>query len=350
MKKRNIILAAVFAVALAPFALAEEVAGVPAEIVRSVPAKRIAKSVPATKKTSTPAGWTDNFPAAKKRAAAEGKDLFIAFSGSDWCGWCMRLHDEVFSQDGFLEKLSEKFVPVFIDLPQDENLLSAGAKKQNRKLAQKYRVAGFPTVLLADADGDVFAQTGYAEGGAEKYLEMIAKISDEGKNSSEYLARKALARVPANGADRVKKLDEILASLPPEAQISNANFVEEILAADPAGKLGYRAKYPYFTVVLPLEKQLQNAFKTLTARAQAEIEKAGQPPQTREEEKALLDKVFSENSGEISALQPKIEAAKKGFSESSFCRKKLDEMSAIIAQMFAFYGNDPAEKSPDSAK
>ena len=46
-------------------------------------------------------GWSSDFAAAKKEAAASNKDLLVDFTGSDWCGWCIKLDKEVFSQEPF---------------------------------------------------------------------------------------------------------------------------------------------------------------------------------------------------------------------------------------------------------
>ena len=43
-------------------------------------------------------GWLSDFAAAKKQAAESKKDLLLDFTGSDWCGWCIKLNDEVFKQ------------------------------------------------------------------------------------------------------------------------------------------------------------------------------------------------------------------------------------------------------------
>ena len=53
---------------------------------------------------AVPKGWVEDFEAAKKAAAAEGKLVFLAFSGSDWCGWCVKLDQEVYSQSDFIRK------------------------------------------------------------------------------------------------------------------------------------------------------------------------------------------------------------------------------------------------------
>jgi thiol-disulfide isomerase/thioredoxin len=119
--------------------------------------------------------WMTDFDAAKKKAAAEGKDLFINFTGSDWCGWCIRLDKEVFSQKLFVYEAQKRFVFVYLDFPK--NIKQSDAlKAQNEKLAQVYGVEGFPTIVLATADGRPYAKTGYEEGGPLVYLRHLAEL------------------------------------------------------------------------------------------------------------------------------------------------------------------------------
>ena len=71
----------------------------------------IAASASAAKlSSSVPKGWIEDFEAAKKEAAAGGKYILLAFSGSDWCGWCMKLEQEVFSQNEFVRSAQKSFV------------------------------------------------------------------------------------------------------------------------------------------------------------------------------------------------------------------------------------------------
>jgi len=323
--KKNLV-PALIALAFAPFftnsALAEEATPV-AENPVAVPAK----------KTSTPAGWTDDFASAKKRAADEGKDLFVLFTGSDWCGWCIRLKDEVFAKPGFIEKLSEKFVPVFIDIPNDQSLLSDLAKKQNRPLADRYKIQGFPTVLLMDTDGIAFAQTGYLAGGEKKYLENVEKIASEGKASAGYAAKKALADLP-QGPDRVKKLDEALAPLPVEAQLENIDFIEEILAADPDGSLGYRAKYPFFTVVMPLGDELNQTLREFSREAQKLIEAKGEKL-TAQTAHVAFKEVFEKNPDTFPKIREKALAARSLFPPKSIGTAQLDQIIALVDNIIA---------------
>ena len=85
-----------------------------------------------------PAGFTDDFDAALKKAADEKKTVFALFTGSDWCIWCKRLEGEVLSQKAFSDEVGKTFVPVFLDFPNDKSLVKAATAKRNRELAEKY--------------------------------------------------------------------------------------------------------------------------------------------------------------------------------------------------------------------
>lgn len=126
-------------------------------------------------KTSTPAGWTDDYDAALKRAAAEKKLVLADFSGSDWCGWCKKLDQEVFDTEEFRKGATNEYVLLMVDSPQDRDLLSERAKTQNPKLVKKYKVRGFPTVLVLDAKGEVVFRSGYEKGGPKKYLMTLER-------------------------------------------------------------------------------------------------------------------------------------------------------------------------------
>lgn len=45
--------------------------------------------------------WHTNVKEAIDLAKKEDKPLFLFFTGSDWCGWCIRLQKEVFKTPEF---------------------------------------------------------------------------------------------------------------------------------------------------------------------------------------------------------------------------------------------------------
>lgn len=123
--------------------------------------------------------WLTDFEAAVAKAETEKKPLLVNFTGSDWCGWCIRLDKEVFSKPAFKEYAAQELVLVEIDFPRRKEKLSEELKVQNKELAERFKVRGYPTILLLSADESLIGRTGYREGGAEAYVahikEMIAK-------------------------------------------------------------------------------------------------------------------------------------------------------------------------------
>jgi len=126
--------------------------------------------------------WIADFDVAVSMAKEQHKDLLVDFTGSDWCGWCIKLHEEVFSHEAFLKPAQDKYILVALDFPRDPEIKALVPNpERNDELQAKYGVRGFPTVLLMTADGDVFGRTGYQPGGPEAYIEQMTEIASSGK-------------------------------------------------------------------------------------------------------------------------------------------------------------------------
>lgn len=116
--------------------------------------------------------WLTDLDEAQKVATKEKKAILVDFTGSDWCGWCIRLKKEVFDEKAF-EVASKDFIFVELDFPRGKKL-APELKAKNDALAKKFNVQGFPTIMLLNAQGEAFAQTGYEEGGPANYLKSLA--------------------------------------------------------------------------------------------------------------------------------------------------------------------------------
>lgn len=127
-------------------------------------------------------GWATDFAEAKKLAATSKRPILADFSGSDWCGWCIKLDKEVFSKKEFKTYAKDNLVLFLADFPQQKKQ-SAEVKKQNQDLSQKYGVRGFPTVLLLDSKGKVLARTGYQKGGAKAYIKHIRGLIKDARHT-----------------------------------------------------------------------------------------------------------------------------------------------------------------------
>ena len=121
-------------------------------------------------------GWMTDFEKVKAKAKADNKHILIDFSGSDWCGWCIKLDEEVFSKKPFKEYAKENLVLMLADFPRDKSKLSEDIQKQNDQMMKEFSVRGFPTVFILNPEGEKVAQMGYEAGGSEAYVELIKKL------------------------------------------------------------------------------------------------------------------------------------------------------------------------------
>ncbi|MBL4848642.1 MAG: thioredoxin family protein [Planctomycetes bacterium] len=114
-------------------------------------------------------GWQTNYDAAVALSRKTGKPILADFTGSDWCGWCIRLKKEVFNTSEFKAWAKENVILLEVDFPSRAPQSDA-LKKQNKALAEKYSIEGFPTVLMLDADGTLIGTTGYVKGGPKAWI------------------------------------------------------------------------------------------------------------------------------------------------------------------------------------
>ena len=122
--------------------------------------------------------WLENYTEALAAAKSLKRPVLIDFTGSDWCGWCIRLDREVFSQKAFIKYAKNDLVLLKLDFPQRKKL-SEALQKQNRELAKKFGIRGFPTIVIVDAEGKEIARTGYQRGGAKNYVDHLKDLLEK---------------------------------------------------------------------------------------------------------------------------------------------------------------------------
>lgn len=113
-------------------------------------------------------GWHTSWEQAAAESKKTGKPILMDFTGSDWCGWCIKLKKEVFDTAKFKSWASQKVVLLELDFPQKKKLDKA-TRAQNERLAKKYNVQGFPTIVFADHTGKMISTYGYDQGGPDNW-------------------------------------------------------------------------------------------------------------------------------------------------------------------------------------
>jgi thioredoxin-related protein len=124
--------------------------------------------------------WCGDFGAAQKQAAQEHKLIIINFSGSDWCGPCIRLRKEILESSTFESYAADHLVLVRADFPrQKKNQLSKEQIKLNESLADKYNPDGkFPYTLVVDEHGKILKSwDGFPDETPEQFVKQITEIS-----------------------------------------------------------------------------------------------------------------------------------------------------------------------------
>ena len=119
--------------------------------------------------------WLTDYKKAQQEAKASNRLLLVDFTGSDWCGWCIKLDREVFSKAEFKDYASKNLVLMEVDFPRAK-AQTVGVKKQNQELAQQYQIQGFPTILVLNGDGQKIGELGYMEGGAATFIAELEKL------------------------------------------------------------------------------------------------------------------------------------------------------------------------------
>ncbi|MGI8819686.1 MAG: thioredoxin family protein [Chthoniobacterales bacterium] len=120
-------------------------------------------------------GWLTDYKQALEEAKAGNKRLLIDFTGSDWCGWCIRLDREVFSKPEFAAYAEKHLVLLEADFPRAKQI-PAAVKAQNSELAQRFEVEGFPTIVVLDGTGKQIGALGYMPGGPEAFIAELDRL------------------------------------------------------------------------------------------------------------------------------------------------------------------------------
>ena len=129
-------------------------------------------------------GWTDDYEKALEQAKKEKKNVLLDFTGSDWCGWCIKLDKEVFSKPKFKSFAKDNLVLVEVDFPQGKRL-PRKTQEQNEMLKDKFGIRGFPTLIVLDADGNKVGQLGYLPGGPDAFIAKYQEVVGQSKATAQ---------------------------------------------------------------------------------------------------------------------------------------------------------------------
>lgn len=288
-------------------------------------------------------GWSTDYEAAKKEAAESKKSLLIDFTGSDWCGWCIKLSDEVFKQDTFKNGVKDKFVLLELDYPQDKSGQSEALQKQNDELAKKYVVEGFPTILLTDEEGRPFAATGYQPGGPAEYVKHLDELLEKRKARDEGIA----AADELEGAAKAKALVGVLEGMELSDTMVSTFYVSTIDAikkADPDDSTGFIKKQAAKERIVKFDTELnalaeKQDFEGALKLIDSTLKEGGMEAEDAQRVTLMRALVFAEQGKFDEALKA-VDEAKKVAPESE-AAAQFDDLKKQLEAMKA-HGNSDA--------
>ncbi len=148
--------------------------------------------------------WHRDINKAIEISKKENKPMMLFFTGSDWCGWCMKLQKEVFKTDEFIQWAKTNVVLVELDFPR-RSAQPDSEKTQNMNLQQMFGVRGYPTVFFVKAGEIINGQqnyeqlgnTGYVAGGPKAWLAVADPMV---KKFTAYLKTKTKAKAKTKKA------------------------------------------------------------------------------------------------------------------------------------------------------
>lgn len=184
--------------------------------------------------------WENDWTAARQRAAREGKDLLMEFTGSDWCPPCISIRKNVFEREEFAHAAGNVFVLVEIDFPERVKQTEE-VGRQNEQLEQRYAVATYPTIVFADREGRPY----YAFSGDRSLEGMLAEI-ERANRIREGFAKTMAAIESSPVIEKYRLAGLVLAPLPRAmARAYYRDLVEELIHHDAANASGLAVEFKF---------------------------------------------------------------------------------------------------------
>ncbi len=116
--------------------------------------------------------WNSGLGAAGKTGRPVLVDVY-----TDWCGWCRRMDQDVYSRADVREYLAKNFVTVKLNAEASREAQYEGRTWTSAALANRFRVTGYPTTIFLKSDGGHLVNVpGYVP--ADRFLLLLRYIGE----------------------------------------------------------------------------------------------------------------------------------------------------------------------------
>lgn len=265
------------------------------------------------------AEWLTDLEAGKAQAARENKAVLVDFTGSDWCGWCIRLKNNVFDKPEFEEYAKDKLVLVEVDVPNGDKL-SPEKKKENQELCAQFHINGFPTILVMTPEGQV---AGGFVGGRDSMQAVKPTLDEALRVAGELKKAQTL-----EGKEKLTTLAAAYKAIPDSVKEQAQKLRDEIIALDQDDTTGLQREVRLKREQLSIMEAVQNADNSAEAiklidQFLQSVEPENRPGLYFLKERALL--VSAESEADLDKAQ---EAVMKGI--EMLPKEQADQSRSMI--------------------
>ncbi|MEO5616512.1 MAG: thioredoxin fold domain-containing protein [Candidatus Eisenbacteria bacterium] len=117
-------------------------------------------------------GWNDGL----QQAGATRRPVIVDVY-TNWCGWCRRMHKDVYDKPEIAEYLRKHFVTVRLNAEASDPASYEGKQTNSQGIAQRFRVSGFPTTVFLRSNGDHMANVpGYVA--ADRFMLLLRYVAE----------------------------------------------------------------------------------------------------------------------------------------------------------------------------
>ena len=195
------------------------------------------------------AEWLTDFDAAKAEAKATDKAILVDFTGSDWCGWCVRLRSTILDSAAFQDYAKDKFVFMEVDIPRNVKKIGEKQHAINSNIARQYNITSYPSILVLDHEGNVMG--GFI--GGRDTLDNVIRPLDA---ALRYQKETEVARKCNNAAEKATKLKKVYSELDPALKPYFRPLRDEIASLDTENKTGIHDEIRDTTQIETLKAKL----------------------------------------------------------------------------------------------
>ena len=226
------------------------------------------------------AEWLTDFDAAKAEAKATGKAILVDFTGSDWCGWCVRLRSTILDSAAFQDYAKDKFVFMEVDIPRNVKKIGEKQHAINSSIARQYNITSYPSILVLDHEGKVMG--GFI--GGRDTLDNVVRPLDA---ALRYQKETEAARKCSNTTEKAIRLYKVYMELDPALKPYFRPLRDEIANLDTANKTGIHDEIRDTTQIENLKAKLADGSLNYK-QGMALMQEALQSASAQNKEKLLM--------------------------------------------------------------